>query len=44
MAIPVELFRFRVVRNIQAQKAQDQKVIDLVGLPTVPDVPTTKGE
>ena len=35
MAIPVELFRFRVVRNIQAQKTQGQKVINLVDLPTV---------
>ena len=43
MAIPVELFRFRVVRNIQAQKTQGQKVINLVDLPTVAPTLSNRG-
>ena len=43
IAIPIELFRFRVVRDVQAQRV-DRYAVDLTGLPTVPAAPGERDE
>ncbi len=39
MAIPTELFRFRVVRGVQAQQLKQGAALDLTALPTLPSSP-----
>lgn len=42
MAIPLELFRFRILRDTQAQKTKKENAIDLTSLVSVPDSPGSK--